>query len=92
METHGVVIIAEYRGRTERQTYVRKETEKEGGFRMVNDTTESFYFLFIYLFLYVMQLRHWVVEYETTATEVVTNMYDNVQSKSENCTKIRFLP
>lgn len=52
---------------------------------MVNDTTESFYFLFIYLFLYVMQLRHWVVEYETTATEVV-------QSKSENRTKIRFLP
>lgn len=59
---------------------------------MVNDTTEYFYFLFIYLFLYVMQLRHWVVEYETTATEVVTNMYDNVQSKSENRTKIRFLP
>lgn len=59
---------------------------------MVNNTTESFYFLFIYLFLYVMQLRHWVVEYETTATEVVTNMNENVQSKSENRTKSKFLP
>lgn len=39
-----------------------------------------------------MQLRHWVVEYETTATEVVTNMYENVQSKSENRTKSKFLP
>lgn len=55
---------------------------------MVNDTTESFYFLFFYLFLYVMQLRHWVVEYETTAAEVVTNTYENVQSKSENWQKV----